>query len=288
MTYSMTGFARCENSVEGVSLAWELRTVNHRYLDVSFRLPEDFRVLETGFREIIGKKLSRGKLDCALRVRSDRDVAPDFTLNRALSDKVINVAQEIAGQMANPTPLNPIHVLRWPGVVSEAERDWAPIHSSAVVLLEQTLGELETARSNEGIRLRDMLLERCNEITKIVDLVGGRLPVVRDQIRTKILSKVEQLKADPDMDRIEQELVILAQKMDVAEELDRIGSHVKEVRKVLDRSEPMGRRLDFLMQEFNREANTLASKSQDSECTRLAVDLKVLIEQMREQVQNIE
>lgn len=288
MTYSMTGFARCENSVEGVSLAWELRTVNHRYLDVNFRLPEDFRVLETGFRETVGKKLSRGKLDCTLRVRSDRDVAPEFTLNRALSDKVIEVAQELSAQMARPALLNPIHILRWPGVVSEAECDWAPIHSSAVKLLEQTLVELETTRSNEGARLRGMLLERCQEITKIVALVGVRLPTVREQIKTKLLGRVQQLEADPDMDRIEQELVILAQKMDVAEELDRIGSHVLEVREVLDRSEPMGRRLDFLMQEFNREANTLASKSQDSECTRHAVDLKVLIEQMREQVQNIE
>lgn len=288
MTKSMTGFARSETVVEGVTLSWELRTVNHRYLDVSFRLPEEFRVLETGFRDAIGKSVKRGKLDCGLRVRGDKAVAPDLVLNQDLANKVIDAARGLSKSIEQAPGINPMHVLRWPGVVNEADRDWTPLHNSAMNLLEQTLESLENARANEGSRLAQMLLDRCKDIVRIVGEVKERLPIVREQIRTKLLSRVEQLKSDPDMDRIEQELVVMAQKMDVAEELDRLESHVAEVRDVLGRNEPVGRRLDFLMQEFNREANTLASKSQDSECTRHAVDLKVLIEQMREQVQNIE
>ncbi|MEM7281469.1 MAG: YicC/YloC family endoribonuclease [Pseudomonadota bacterium] len=288
MTKSMTGYARCETTTEGVSLTWELRTVNHRFLDVSFRLPEEFRLLETKFRERIGACLSRGKIDCGLRVRSDRVVAPDLVLNQDLADKVIAVTGALSKAMANPAQVDPIHIMRWPGVVSEAERDWAPIHESALSLLDETLSDLGAGRLREGQRLEAMLDQRCDDIVSIVAQVGARLPEVREQIRHKTLNRVQQLVAEPDMDRIEQELVLIAQKMDVAEELDRLNSHVAEAKDVLKRDEPIGRRLDFLMQEFNREANTLASKSQDAQCTKLAVELKVLIEQMREQVQNIE
>ena len=288
MTKSMTGYARSETQVDGVTLAWELRTVNHRFLDVSFRLPEEFRVLESKFRESIGKELSRGKVDCTLRVRSEKAVAPDLVLNQDLADKVIAVVSRLSKSIPDAAPIAPMHVMRWPGVVSEAERDWTPIHAAAGALLSSTLGDLGEGRAREGQRLGDMLTQRCEEIVKIVGLVQTRLPIVREQIRTKMQTRVQQLVADPDSDRVEQELVLIAQKMDVAEELDRLGSHVAEVQAVLQRDEPIGRRLDFLMQEFNREANTLASKSQDAECTQLAVELKVLIEQMREQVQNIE
>ncbi len=288
MTKSMTGYARSETQVQGVTLTWELRTVNHRFLDVSFRLPEEFRVLESKFRETIGGELSRGKIDCTLRVRSEKAVAPDLVLNQDLADKVIAVVSRLAESVPNAGAIAPMHVMRWPGVVSEAERDWTPIHTAAQSLLSSTLADLGEGRAREGQRLETMLVQRCDEIIKIVGLVQTRLPIVREQIKTKMQNRVQQLLAEPDTDRIEQELVMIAQKMDVAEELDRLGSHVTEVQDVLKRDEPIGRRLDFLMQEFNREANTLASKSQDAECTQLAVELKVLIEQMREQVQNIE
>jgi uncharacterized protein (TIGR00255 family) len=289
MIRSMTGFARREHQGPWGTLTCELRSVNHRYLELSLRLPEDLRGLENDARQLVSGALRRGKVDAGVYLRGAPAGGGALDLNRALIDQLVAGAGEvkaIAGGTAGT--LDPLDVLRWPGVIRDVERDVTPIATAAMELLRDTVADLNDARAREGARIRDMLAQRCEALRESVATVRARLPDVAARIRARVLERVAQLGTTVDSERLEQEIALLAYKMDVEEELDRLGSHLTETLQVLDSKEPAGRRLDFLMQEFNREANTLSSKSQDTETTRAAVDMKVLIEQMREQVQNVE
>jgi uncharacterized protein (TIGR00255 family) len=289
MIRSMTGFARRERQGPWGTLTCEIRTVNHRYLEVSLRLPDDLRALENDARSLLGASLRRGKVDAGLYMRSTSAIATTLELNATLVEQLLRNVHDVGHMLgANPAPMNAMDVLRWPGVVREAERDLEPVFGEALGLLKETVDQLNETRAREGARIREMLQSRCQALVEGVALVRARLPEVSARIRAKVGERVAQLGTQVDPERLEQELVLLAYKMDVEEELDRLGSHVTETLRVLDSTEPAGRRLDFLMQELNREANTLSSKSQDVETTRAAVDMKVLIEQMREQVQNVE
>jgi uncharacterized protein (TIGR00255 family) len=293
MIRSMTGFARREQAGAFGTLAWELRTVNHRYLEVSLRLPEEFRVLEGEFRAAISGQVRRGKLDAALYYRSATATSTQLEVNGAVLDQLVScanaVATHVAPRLGTVAPVSVVELLRWPGVLKEPDRDTAPLHAAAHALLAQALAALTESRASEGGRIAEMLESRCRQVEEQVAFVSGRLPEVRARIRARLEERLAQFAAvETNRDRLEQELALALTRMDVDEELDRLKSHVAEARKTMRGDEPAGRRLDFLMQEFNREANTLSSKSQDAETTRAAVDMKVLIEQMREQVQNVE
>ena len=294
MIRSMTGFARREHADAFGTLAWELRTVNHRYLEVSLRLPDDFRSLESEFRSTISAAVRRGKLDATLMFRAPQGASASLEIDGPFLDELIERAQEVTrratahrGTLASPTPLD---LMRWPGVLKEPEHDRAPLLGAATATLKDALADLTASRASEGGRIATMLGGRCQQLEGIVAAIRARQPDVRSRIRARLEERLGQLTlpAEPNRERFEQELALALSRMDVDEELDRLASHLTETGKALDGSEPSGRRLDFLMQEFNREANTLSSKSQDSETTRAAVDMKVLIEQMREQVQNVE
>jgi len=289
MIRSMTGFARRERQGLWGTLTCELRSVNHRYLELSLRLPEDLRGLENDARQLLSATLRRGKVDAGVYLRGAPAGAAAIEINQALVEQVVagaTAVRAVAGNAAGT--VNPLDVLRWPGVIRDSERDITPIVAAATDLLRETAADLNDARAREGARIRDMLVQRCDALRESVTAVRARLPEVAARIRARVLERVAQLGSSVDAERLEQEIALLAHKMDVEEELDRLGSHIAETLQVLDSKEPSGRRLDFLMQEFNREANTLSSKSQDTETTRAAVDMKVLIEQMREQVQNVE
>ena len=288
MIKSMTGYARCEHTVDWGTLTWEIRSVNHRYLDPGFRLPEDFRVLEHKLRAALSERIGRGKVDCNLRLQRDQAIAAQIDLNAPLLESLKAAARQVAAGFDDANEINPVDLLRWPGVVREPEPDTEPMHRIALDLFQQALGELGAAREREGARIHNMIAQRCEEIGKRVVNVRASMPEILDRLRDRITERVAQLNVDINPERLEQEIAMLAQKMDVAEELDRLDAHIEEVRSVMERTEPVGRRLDFLMQELNREANTLSSKSQDTSATRHAVDIKVLIEQLREQIQNIE
>jgi uncharacterized protein (TIGR00255 family) len=283
----MTGFARRERQFPWGLLAWELKTVNHRFLEMGCRLPEEFRVGEAEFRQTIAAAVRRGKVECSLHFRP-AVVAGALEVDAELLSSLTQRAQAIAAQAGAAARIDALDLLRWPGVIRDGTRDHAPMIAAAHTLLADALTELTRFRDSEGGRLRDALEQRCDGLVEFAARVTDRLPEVRARMRAKLLERIAQLVSDVDHDRLEQELAILAQRLDVDEEIDRLRGHVTEVRKTFGGSEAAGRRLDFLMQELNREANTLSSKSQDIETTRAAVDMKVLIEQMREQVQNIE
>jgi uncharacterized protein (TIGR00255 family) len=283
----MTGFARRERQFPWGLLAWELKTVNHRFLEMGCRLPEEFRAAEAEFRQAIAGSVRRGKVECSLHFRPAL-AAGALEVDAELLSSLIQRAQAIASQTGSAARIDVLDVLRWPGVIRDGSRDPAPMIAAAHALLAEALAELARFRDSEGGRLRDALEQRCDGLIEFAARVTDRLPEVRARMRAKLLERIAQLVSDVDQNRLEQELAILAQRMDVDEEIDRLRGHVTEVRKTFGGQEPAGRRLDFLMQELNREANTLSSKSQDIETTRAAVDMKVLIEQMREQVQNIE
>jgi uncharacterized protein (TIGR00255 family) len=287
MIRSMTGFARRERQFPWGLLAWELKTVNHRFLEMGCRLPEEFRVGEADFRQAVAAAVRRGKVECALHFRPAVP-AGSIEVDAALLSSLTQRAQQIAAQAGAAARIDALELLRWPGVIRDGSRDLAPMIAAAHALLAEALAELARFRDSEGARLRDSLEQRCAGLIEFTARVLDRLPEVRARMRVKLLERIAQLVSEVDHDRLEQELAILAQRLDVDEELDRLRGHVAEVRKTFDGQEAAGRRLDFLMQELNREANTLSSKSQDIETTRAAVDMKVLIEQMREQVQNIE
>ena len=289
MIRSMTGFARRERQGPFGLLSCELRSVNHRYLELSLRLPDDLRCLEGDARTLLATNLRRGKVEAGVYLRSATADTAALELNRSLVIELRQRAAEVAELLGGaPAAISAFDVLRWPGVVRETDRDLAPVATEAMALLADTVAELNESRAREGARLRDTLRQRCESLRARVVTVRARLPEVRGRIQSRTAERAAQLGVSVDSDRLEQEIALLACKMDVEEELDRLGSHVTEILQVFDSKEPAGRRLDFLMQELNREANTLSSKSQDVETTRAAVDIKVLIEQMREQVQNIE
>jgi uncharacterized protein (TIGR00255 family) len=283
----MTGFARRERQFPWGLLAWEIKTVNHRFLELGCRLPEEFRAAESDFRAAVAAAVKRGKVECALHFKPTVTAAALEVDGELLASLTLR-AQQIAVQAGNAARIDVLDLLRWPGVIRDATRDAAPMIAAAQGLLAEALSDLSRSRDSEGGRLRDALEQRCAGLIEFAQRVSDRLPEIRTRMRTKLLDRIAQLAADVDQGRIEQELAILAQRLDVDEEIDRLRGHVTEVRKTFEGPEPAGRRLDFLMQELNREANTLSSKSQDIETTRAGVDMKVLIEQMREQVQNIE
>ncbi|HWK48981.1 MAG TPA: YicC/YloC family endoribonuclease [Steroidobacter sp.] len=284
----MTGFARRERAGPWGTLVCELRTVNHRYLETSLRLPDELKALDNEVRQAITAALRRGKVDANLYLKSAAGTQRSLELDTQLLDELVARVEQVRGQLKYPAPVSPIDVLRWPGVVREAEVDIKPVLTAALELVQEALNELHETRLREGQRIRELLLTRCATMRTQTQAVRARLPEVSRRMRERIMERITQLGSTPDPERLEQELVLYAHKMDVDEELDRLGAHLEEVTSVLGSAEPAGRRLDFLMQELNREANTLSSKSQDSETTRAAVDMKVAIEQMREQVQNVE
>jgi len=288
MIRSMTGFARSERQGPWGTLTCELRTVNHRYLEVSLRLPDELKVLDNDIRQLINSALRRGKVDANLYLKSESTTAPTFEINQELVSHLLNKLREVSQSLGNTAPINAVDLLRWPGVIREGERDLQPVLAAAMELAAEAVDELNNMRGREGARMRELIKQRCEAMQTTGKIVRTRLPEISARIRTRVTERIAALGATPDNDRLEQELVMFAHKMDVDEELDRLESHLTEIASIIDSKEPAGRRLDFLMQELNREANTLSSKSQDVETTRASVDLKVLIEQMREQVQNIE
>ena len=288
MIRSMTGFARRERQGPWGTLVCELRTVNHRYLEISLRLPDDLKSLDNDVRQTITAALRRGKVDANLYLKSSTGSQQTIEIDTALLDQLAARVSDVRTRIADAAPPNALDLLRWPGVIRDAEVDTKPVLAAAIDLLKEALVELNDTRYREGQRIRELLLSRCTAMRAQVQNVKTRLPEISQRLRERITERISQLGVTPDQERLEQELVLYAHKMDVDEEMDRLAAHLDEVTSVLDSSEPAGRRLDFLMQELNREANTLSSKSQDTETTRAAVDMKVLIEQMREQVQNVE
>ncbi len=288
MLKSMTAFSRKESVSDWGTLVWEMRSVNHRYLDVSIRIADDLRLIEPQVREKINARISRGKVEVSLRFKPSQQVSSQIAVNESLASQVANSAKSLQQMIGDTQPISAIEVLRWPGVVSQAEADFGPLQQLALDLFDTALVDYIETREREGEKTAQMLTERCNAIDDIIEKVKVLRPQAVERQRTKLMSRIEELDVDHDTGRLEQELVYISQRLDVAEELDRLTAHLSELRDILKRKEPVGRRLDFLVQEFNREANTLSSKSADADTTALSVDLKVYIEQMREQVQNIE
>ena len=287
MIQSMTGYARYEQKADWGTAVWEIRSVNQRYLETYFRLPETFRSLENSLREQFRKKLQRGKVECKLSLQVDEAQQSALSINEDLAKSVIASAKWVS-QHSTAGQLNPIDVLKWPGVVAAQDQDMDELQKDVLAALEKTTNDFIENRKSEGAAIDKMLQERLDGVTTQVAFVRERMPEVMAWQRERLLTRFEEAKVELEPQRVEQEMVMLAQKTDVAEELDRLDAHVEEARKILKKGGPCGRRLDFMMQEFNREANTLASKSINSDITAAAVELKVLIEQMREQIQNLE
>jgi uncharacterized protein (TIGR00255 family) len=283
----MTAFTRQETQGEWGSLVWEIRSVNHRYLEPQLRLPDSLRELEGSLREQLRKSLSRGKVECTLRFVPETQ-QQSLSVDRDLAAQLIAAAQDLQSLMPESQPLNPLEILRWPGVMRESELDMDAVKKAAIQLFNTALDDLAQGRGREGAELALLIEQRLGSIEQVVVQVRKRLPEILQAQRDNLRNRLAELRAELDEARIEQEIALLAQKADVDEELDRLATHVQEVRRVLKQKEPVGRRLDFLMQELNREANTLSSKSIVADTTQCAVELKVLIEQMREQIQNIE
>jgi uncharacterized protein (TIGR00255 family) len=287
MIRSMTAFAACERAATAGQLSCELRSVNHRFLELSLRLPEELRPAESALRERVAQKVSRGKVDLSLRLRPGHGTRPQLALNNELLEQLALLVRRLHPQFPSMS-IDFIELLRYPGVVEDSGIDQAGLQAEAVALLDETLAEFVAAREREGANLTAVMNERLDAIERIATQVREWLPEIRVALRSRLDQRLADLKQPLDPGRMEQEVVLNLQKIDVDEELDRLASHVSEARRVLALPEAVGRRLDFLMQEFNREANTLGSKSVDARTTQAAVDLKVLIEQLREQVQNLE
>ncbi len=288
MIRSMTAFARSERTEQWGTAYWELRSVNNRYLDVTPRLPEEVRAIEGAIRERVRARLGRGKVDCTLRLSLGAGSDASLELDLELARRIAEATREIDALLHDPARINAVDVLRWPGVVQTQSPDIDAVGKAVLELLDEALNELVTTREREGQHIDGLLRQRCDEIQALTGAVRQRLPEVLEACRQRLRDRLAEFAEQLNEERLEQEMAIVAQKTDVAEELDRLDAHIKEVRRVLDEEQPAGRRLDFLMQELNREANTLGSKSIDTETTRASVDLKVFIEQMREQIQNVE
>lgn len=292
MLHSMTAFARHDRDTQWGALTWEMRSVNHRFLEVSTRLPDDLRSLEPVVREKLAAKLGRGKVECNLRFRPSPTMPIEVVVNKELVRRLVSACREVEGMMGRPAQIdshvNALDILRWPGVSQIVEINLEPLHQAALALLDDTVSDLIQARAREGARLKDVIAQRSIAVDGCVAQVRARLPDVKSRWKERLLNRIVEAKLDMEASRFEQELVVLAQKMDVDEELERLSGHIQEIQRTLNQKEPVGRRLDFLMQELNREANTLGSKAVDIETTRASVEMKVLIEQMREQIQNIE
>jgi uncharacterized protein (TIGR00255 family) len=288
MISSMTAFSRLHSDHSWGSLILEIRSVNRRYLDTTFTLPDSLRGLEPKWRQKIRKVLSRGKVELHLRLPSDDQTQEVFAVNEVLLDQVISAAAKLQQKLHGDSSINPLELLRWPGVLDEAEVSSNKVEQEASKLLRCCLDALHENRQREGLKLKQIVDERLQNIDIIIADTRSRLPEILKQQRQRLISRLAELQVELDTQRLGQELVYIAQKSDVDEELDRLDTHLFEVERTLKKGGPCGRRLDFMMQELNREANTLSSTSISSETTQNAVELKVLIEQMREQIQNIE
>lgn len=285
--HSMTAFARCEVNESWGSLVWELRSVNHRYLEPGFRLPDTFRFLESALREQLRKKLQRGKVDCTLQFQPavNREA---LTIDAELAQRYVQAAEAINSFLTAPAPLSAADFLFRPGVLCESGPDRETVTAVALSLFADALREMEGVREREGAALAVFMLERLQKMREQAAIVRSALPEILATQKQKLRDRLNELQGELNQDRIEQELVHVAQRCDVDEELDRLDTHITEVERILKGKGAVGRKLDFLMQELNREANTLSSKSISTTTTQAAVELKVLIEQVREQVQNIE
>jgi uncharacterized protein (TIGR00255 family) len=287
MIYSMTGFARVETKADWGSAVWEIRSVNQRYLETHYRLPEQFRSLEPMLRERFRKRLQRGKVECALRISFNEANQGALTFNPDLAAQLISAAKQVQSAGADGS-INPNDILRWPGVMATQEADVDQMQQVMMNAFDEALTQFLAARASEGDSMASLINQRLDGILSEVDKVIEQMPAVLEWQKDRIRSKFAEAQVELEDTRVEQEMVLLAQKTDVAEELDRLKSHIKESQKIMKKGGAIGRRLDFMMQEFNREANTLGSKSINREVTQSAVEIKVLIEQMREQIQNIE
>ena len=287
MIYSMTAFARLEIKKDWGDAVWEIRSVNQRYLENYFRLPEQFRGLENTLREKLRQNLTRGKIECALRIESKKSANAVLNLNKELADQVIQSLRWLKTQ-AGEGEINLTEVLRYPGVVEAQEEDLDVISQDLLLAFDELLHDFIAMRSREGEKLQGIIQQRLDAISIETDKVRGQMPAVLQWQRERLLQRFEEAQINLDPQRVEQEMILLAQRVDVAEELDRLQMHVKETANILKKGGAVGRKLDFMMQELNRESNTLASKSINADITASAVELKVLIEQMREQIQNLE
>lgn len=288
MTHSMTAFARQSAEYPWGSLVWEIRSVNHRYLEPAFKLPDPVRWLEGELRERLRERVARGKIECSLRLQRGSGAAAALNIDDHLLDQLLDGVRRIEARLPAAAPLSALDVLAWPGVLVEAASDEDAINQQVLTLFGQTLAQLADSRAREGAELRKFIEAQLDAVAAITAEVRVQMPLIVAAQRKKLQDRLQELSGEVNRERLEQELVMQAQKCDVEEELDRLQTHIKEVRRALQQREPCGRRLDFLMQELNREANTLSSKSVASDTSQFAVQLKVLIEQMREQVQNIE
>ena len=289
MIHSMTGFARREASGPWGQLTCEVRSVNHRYLEPGFRLPEELRGLEGELRQTLPKLLRRGKVDCTVHLRATREAERELQVDEATLKRVLERVRDIASRAGGTAvSLDPIDVLRWPGVLQDSAPDNDALATATRALFKDSVHELVAMRAREGERLRELVLQRCEALVGLIGSARAQLPELRDRAHHRLQARLAELGTTVEATRFEQEVALLLQRADVDEELDRLDAHLAEIRRVLDGEEAGGRRLDFLMQELHREANTFSSKSQELDSTRLAVDMKVLIEQLREQVQNIE
>lgn len=285
--HSMTAFARVEVKGGWGNAVWEIRSVNQRFLETYFRLPEQFRSIEPVLRERFRKALNRGKVECGLRFTANPAAKSELMLNEKLAQQLINHANTIS-KLADNANVNPVEIMRWPGVMEAEEADMDTIQAEILAGFDQALKDFIASRASEGANMKALIEQRLDGITEQATNVKAHMPEIIEWQKNRIVDKFNDAGIEPESGRVEQELVLLAQKMDVDEEIDRLYSHVSETNKILKKGGPQGRRLDFMMQEFNREANTLGSKSINADITNAAVELKVLIEQMREQIQNIE
>lgn len=281
----MTAFAGDEAVIENLTVLCELRSVNHRYCDITVKLPERLRFAEAPIRSAIAAKIKRGKVECALNYKK---LPQNFNVDLQAVEALLNAARTIESLMSEHRTFSALDILAYPGIQQETGTDNAVLGQGIFDLVDRTLDQMLEVRTREGEQLASLIDERCLKMRELVIAARNRMPEVLSHLREKLKLRIHDLVIEPDFDRLEQELVFLTQKLDVEEELDRLETHVNEVLRSLKAQEPVGRRLDFLMQEMNREANTLGSKSADKEMTGIAIDLKVLIEQMREQIQNIE
>jgi len=282
----MTGFARQERSGAFGSVICEIRSVNHRFLDAAVRLPDSCRSLESELRQGLARELRRGKVDCTIQQRPP--IAGELQIDESALTQLLARTRQIASQIREQGQINVLELLRWPGVLRDEQTDIEVLYGAVRAVFEETVQSLSAARGREGQRLTELILQRCEALAALIAQVRARLPEVLARVRSRLEERLTELGGELNQERVEQEIVLLLHRLDVAEELDRLDGHIDEARRTLAGAEAAGRRLDFLLQEFNREANTLASKSQDLETTRIAVEMKVAIEQMREQVQNIE
>ena len=288
MIRSMTAYAGNEVSIGDITLNCELRSVNHRYCDITLKLPDHLRFIETDLRALLATKINRGKVECAISYKKQAKNGQSFNVNLEAVAALLAATDQIEQQMQASLSFSALDILAFPNITQEPSIDKLILNEEVTQLVKTTLAKFLEVREREGAQLKVLLAERCIKIQAFSVLAAKRMPDVLLLIRNKLKDKIDELQVQPDFDRLEQELVFVAQKLDITEELDRLDTHIIEVLRVLQEKEPVGRRLDFLMQELNREANTLSSKSTDKEMTSIAIELKVLIEQMREQIQNIE